>query len=76
MYCSFTTNRQLRNSACRQQGSQESLETHGHGACKSSEQVKPSAIYINECDENCAVYQELGTISQTQYNQHQQNYNQ
>lgn len=69
MYCSFTTNRQLRNSACKEQKSQENLETQADGTCKSSEQVKPSTIYINECDENCAEYQELENISQTQYNQ-------
>lgn len=69
MYCSFTTNRQLRNNACREQKSQENLETHTNGNYKSSEQVKPSTIYINECDENSAEYQELENISQTQYNQ-------
>uniref|UniRef100_A0A8W8P5J4 EGF-like domain-containing protein n=1 Tax=Magallana gigas TaxID=29159 RepID=A0A8W8P5J4_MAGGI len=61
--------KQLRNSACKEQKSQENLETHADGTCKSSEQVKPSNIYINECDENCAEYQELENISQTQYNQ-------
>lgn len=70
VHYSFTTNRQFRSGACRQQRSQENLETHADKTCKSSEQVKPSTIYINDCDENCAEYQELGIISQqTQYNQ-------
>lgn len=66
MYYSFTKKkpRQLRNGACRQQKSQENLETHADKTGKSSEQVKPSNIYINDCDENCAEYQELGNISQ------------
>lgn len=64
----FTKNRLFRNSACRQQRSQENLETHADKTCKSSEQVKPSNIYINDCDENCVEYQELGNIpQQTQY---------